>query len=691
MVQVAQREAFGGPISSSALVGFEAILDTMNQGLVVFDDQLIILACNERAAGLLDVPRELLMTGAGFDAIIWHAAQRGDYGPGDLEQLVEKYIAIASSREAYCFERQRPDGTVLEITGNPLPGGGFVTTYTDITEHKQTEVALSESERRVAQQMELLDTTLKSMDEGVMVCDNELRILFCNDKVRELFELPQDVATVGSPFSSYLHFCAENGMLGRGDTAELVRDKEVSIAQTQRIRLTRTMPAGKVLEIRRNPMSDGGFVMTFSDITKHRRIQADLAESQRRYQDFAQASGDWVWEMDAELRFRYFSPNVQKVTGLAPEWHYGKTREDLLGDGYDQQIWADHLQTLQDCEPFRDFVYRRVGPGAEPQWLSSSGSPVFAADGRFLGYRGVGSDVTAQKEAEIALREAKENAETAANLARAATSHRAALLEELSATHAELETAHSHLEQELNQARDMQEALLPGPKYVQNVENAFDLRIASHFAPSSLLGGDYWGMIPIDDDRLGLTIADFSGHGVNAAMNTFRLHTLLRQFGPDPDDAALYLQRLNAALGPLLPTGQFATMLCGIINTASDIFEYAPAAAPTPLVYLPGEKKLIAGENAGIPLGVVSEPNYQTLEIPFPPGAVLFLYSDALIESPDRDGVMLGEEGLAKQVTAHLQSESPETLTQSIVDTFNESTDGPPPDDLTVLSFWRQE
>ena len=131
---------------------------------------------------------------------------------------------------------------------------------------------------------------------------------------------------------------------------------------------------------------------------------AALAASEQRFADFAHAGGDWLWEMDANLRFTYFSENVKRIVGVDPEWHYGKSRRDLLGPDYDRAAWDEHLRTLDEHKPFRDFLYRRIGEGIEPRWLRTSGVPVFDADGTFRGYRGTASDVTREVEAIAALK-----------------------------------------------------------------------------------------------------------------------------------------------------------------------------------------------------------------------------------------------------------------------------------------------
>jgi signal transduction histidine kinase len=122
---------------------------------------------------------------------------------------------------------------------------------------------------------------------------------------------------------------------------------------------------------------------------------------------FAEASGHWFWEMDENLRFVWFSKNVEAHVRFPREWHYGKTRDEIGAPDVPKEIWEAHLETLRQHKPFKDFVYRRAGPDGE-KWLTASGTPVFGGDGRFRGYRGTGGDVTALM---LARREAERNAE----------------------------------------------------------------------------------------------------------------------------------------------------------------------------------------------------------------------------------------------------------------------------------------
>lgn len=117
-------------------------LDSLEQGITVFDAQLRLVCANRKFMELRDLPAHLGEEGTHFEDQIRFRAERGDYGAGDVDQLVQEHLELAWKFESHRIERTRRDGTVLEIRGDPLPGGGFIATYTDITKRKHDEEAL---------------------------------------------------------------------------------------------------------------------------------------------------------------------------------------------------------------------------------------------------------------------------------------------------------------------------------------------------------------------------------------------------------------------------------------------------------------------------------------------------------------------------------------------------------------------
>ena len=122
-----------GPVAAAAPATLERYLtlqtglDLLDQGLSIFDRDLRLVAWNRAYVRLLGFPDEMAYLGAPFQSFIGYNARRGEYGPGDPDALVAERVAAARSFKPHQIERVRPNGRVLHIRGEPVPGHGFVT------------------------------------------------------------------------------------------------------------------------------------------------------------------------------------------------------------------------------------------------------------------------------------------------------------------------------------------------------------------------------------------------------------------------------------------------------------------------------------------------------------------------------------------------------------------------------------
>ncbi len=122
----------------------EVVVDNFPGGISVFDKDLRMVLCNEQQKRLLEYPDDLFANGyPTLEEIYRLNAVRGEYGPGDPEALVKVRMDLARQQKAHVFERTRPNGTVLEIRGMPLAGGGFVTTYLDVTSQRRSQAEIA--------------------------------------------------------------------------------------------------------------------------------------------------------------------------------------------------------------------------------------------------------------------------------------------------------------------------------------------------------------------------------------------------------------------------------------------------------------------------------------------------------------------------------------------------------------------
>ena len=136
--------------------------------------------------------------------------------------------------------------------------------------------------------------------------------------------------------------------------------------------------------------------------------EKELSLSEQRFRDVAESAGDWIWEMDADLRFTYLSPRFFELFPVPPGRIIGKTREEFAGHALDEPHWRAHHANLVARRLFRDFGYITTKPDGSLGHIQISGKPAYDASGVFAGYRGTGRDVTEQELAKQALRRSEQ-------------------------------------------------------------------------------------------------------------------------------------------------------------------------------------------------------------------------------------------------------------------------------------------
>ena len=127
----------------------------------------------------------------------------------------------------------------------------------------------------------------------------------------------------------------------------------------------------------------------------------ELRARQAMMESLYELSNDWIWEQGENFRFTYFSPSIERILGPGMTG-LGKCRWEL-NIPEPEGGWAPHQALLAAHQPFRDFEFKRVEAGADSLYISVSGHPLFAEDGRFCGYRGVAKNITPRKHTEAEL------------------------------------------------------------------------------------------------------------------------------------------------------------------------------------------------------------------------------------------------------------------------------------------------
>lgn len=132
----------------------QATMENVAQGISVVDADLRLVAWNRRYLEMFGYPEGMVYVGRPVADLIRFNAERGELGPGDAEEQVRRRVQHLRAGTPYLFQRERRDGRVYEIRGQPMPGGGYVTTYTDVTDYKRTEIELREAKQGLEARVE---------------------------------------------------------------------------------------------------------------------------------------------------------------------------------------------------------------------------------------------------------------------------------------------------------------------------------------------------------------------------------------------------------------------------------------------------------------------------------------------------------------------------------------------------------
>jgi len=235
------------------------------------------------------------------------------------------------------------------------------------------------------------------------------------------------------------------------------------------------------------------------------------------------------------------------------------------------------------------------------------------------------------------------------------------------------------LEEDLRTARLIQYSLLPreNPR-----ANHFD--IAGLYEPAQLIGGDYFDFIRIDDDHLGISIADVSGKGTSAALLMASLQSCLRGqaiLGRSPRET---INNLNLMLSQFLVSGRFITLVYGVLDIHRGIFTYVNAGHCYPIFV--GSDKIVELEESGIILGFSPDSRYTESEVSLQAGESILLYTDGITEAANATEEQYGEPRLIDLVKAN-RSLSAAELIFLIKDSVVRYQAGvPQSDDITLVA-----
>jgi len=384
-------------------------LDNMPGALAYTDEDLNFVFCNDRFKEMYRVPQELLQPGRPYADLLRYLAQNGYYGEGDVDALVARRVESLRNPTGKSFEDHTPDGRWYRIMRRRVPGGGTVTVMTDITEQKQAEQDLARKEAQ-------FHVALDNMPGALAYTDENLNFVFCNDRFKEMYQVPQELLQPGRPYADLLRYLAENGYYGEGDTNALVAQRVESLRNPTGKSFEDHTPDGRVYLIRRRRVAGGGTVTVMTDITEQKRAEEDLARKEAQLHVALANMPGALAHTDEDLNIVVCNDRFREMYRVPGE---------LLQPG---RPYPDLLRYLAENGYYGDgdvdaMVARRVESLRNPTGKSFEDH---APDGRWYrilrrrveggGTVTVITDITEQKQAERELLEAKRRTDEAHKL-----------------------------------------------------------------------------------------------------------------------------------------------------------------------------------------------------------------------------------------------------------------------------------
>jgi PAS domain-containing protein len=284
-------------LAEESMTRLGAAIENLSELFVLYDPDNKLVICNKNYRDLNSETPDTIVPGAKFEDHQRALIEKDLYDgiEGHEEEWLKERIKLHKNPTGL-FEIFR-NGRCLLVNEQRLPDGSIAIVSTDITEHKQTEGALLQSEER-------LRGAIESLREGFALFDADNRLVALNDVYLEVSPGAQDVLDNGGYFEDVIRSNVNTGKIveAQGREDEFITER-VRQHQNPEGPIIRRFTDGNWSMVNEVHTPEGGIALSFIDVTEIKNAEEALRDSQQRFKDIAEVASDWFWEMDQNLRF----------------------------------------------------------------------------------------------------------------------------------------------------------------------------------------------------------------------------------------------------------------------------------------------------------------------------------------------------------------------------------------------------
>ena len=518
---------------------------------------------------------------------------------------------------------------------------------------------------------QLFEQLMESLPDHVYFKDLQSRFICVNKSMATYFGLEKAEDAVGksdfdffSPESARKKFEAEQEIIrtGKGWTFREEKDVRGHVANN-------TVISSKL------PLRDanGKICGTFGlsrDITKQKQAEQEVQRQRRLLETIIQILPCRLFLRDREGRYLLVNEAYRRCLGIPDDYNItGKALSDVVDDPRVERVIAEDLQVIETGESITNKLEFDQSFLSGNRWILTSKVPLRSEAGEIEGIVGMSLDITEQKRAEEMARKAKES----------------------------LQAKNEQYEEELLVARQLQEQLMSmgfnEKRLYSKYCDKWKFQACYLYTPSHHLAGDFFHLLPIGADKVGLLVCDVMGHGVKAALVTMLIRGLMSEIPDILNHPSKVLQHLNETLLSLAEDEEFPRFVTAVymtIDLQTGEALLANAGHPPPIIHqrdggaTPYED--YPSNDLGPALGLIGEEEFKETRFQFESAHEIYFFTDGIVEQTTRAGTDFGKQGLVNA----LASTDSEELNQQL-DTLNQRLasalgNRPTNDDICVVA-----
>jgi len=384
------------------------------------------------------------------------------------------------------------------------------------------------------------------------------------------------------------------------------------------------------------------FEGTVEDITQQRQVEEYLRNSEALYHSLVETLPQNIFRKDLEGRFTFGNQQFCKILGRSLGEIVGKTDADFFPRELAEKYQRDDRRVMETGKAY-DTVEEHQPPGRDKIYVQVVKTPLYGADAKIMGLQGIFWDITQQRMADEKIRRANTL---------------------LAQSRKELRAKNAQMEEDLTMAREIQQTMLPQqyptfPRSAPPTASAF--QFTHRYLPAGSVGGDFFTVSALSENKAGVFICDVAGHGVRSALVTAMVRALAEELKPIAKNPGRFLSKLNSDLHAILQhtgTPMLTTAFYLVADWTTGQLRYANAGHPKPLHIRRNDLKVeplanATGKSQPV-LGLFQDAVYRTSELELSPNDMVMLFTDGLYEVQGQHDELYSQELLVAGVQQRL-------------------------------------